>query len=233
MPSSHPLDRPVWSALTTRQAHLSLGGGRAVRLSPEYGPFGAAMDASPEGLAALGALQVADADTWTLEADPVSAPPGLEVKSQAECLQMVAGRLAPQRLTISATVLTDADADQMLALARLTRPGPFAQKTHRLGRFIGVKQDGRLLAMAGERLRPEGFTEVSGVCTHPDGRGLGYGGALSLLVAERILARGETPFLHVYAGNTVAIGLYQALGFEVRRSVTATILSRPGAADPT
>ena len=89
----------------------------------------------------------------------------------------------------------------MLALATLTRPGPFFARTHQLGAFIGVKQDGRLVAMAGERMQPTGFTEVSGVCTHPDPRGRGYAGGLMRQVAARILARGETPFLHAYADN--------------------------------
>ncbi|MEI9963878.1 MAG: GNAT family N-acetyltransferase [Caulobacteraceae bacterium] len=105
----------------------------------------------------------------------------------------------------------------MLALATLTQPGPFFARTHQLGDFIGVKQEGRLVAMAGERMRPTGFTEVSGVCTHPDWRGRGYAAGLMRLVAARILARGETPFLHVYASNTGAIALYEALGFRLRR----------------
>jgi predicted GNAT family acetyltransferase len=121
--------------------------------------------------------------------------------------------------------LTDADAPEMLALATLTKPGPFYSCTHQMGRFIGVKQDGRLVAMAGERMQPTGFTEVSGVCTHPDARGRGLGGALTRIVAGAILARGETPFLHVYATNTGAIGLYETLGFTLRREMTMTVLT--------
>jgi predicted GNAT family acetyltransferase len=94
-----------------------------------------------------------------------------------------------------------------------------------MGRFIGVKQDGRLVAMAGERMQPTGFTEVSGVCTHPDARGRGLGGALTRIVASAILARGESPFLHVYATNTGAIGLYEILGFTLRREMTMTVLT--------
>ena len=122
--------------------------------------------------------------------------------------------------------LTDDDAAQMLALATLTEPGPFLEATHRLGAFVGVKQDGRLVAMAGERMRPEGFTEVSGVCTHPDHRGRGLAGRLMQVVAGRIVARGETPFLHSYASNLGAISLYESLGFAIRREVTATVLAR-------
>jgi predicted GNAT family acetyltransferase len=119
----------------------------------------------------------------------------------------------------------------MLALANLTKPGPFFERTHRLGDFIGVKvPDGkggrRLAAMAGERMRLPGFTEVSGICTHPDYRGHGYAGGLSRIVAGRILARGETPFLHAYAHNTAATGLYETLGFSLRRQMHMRVLTR-------
>jgi predicted GNAT family acetyltransferase len=89
-----------------------------------------------------------------------------------------------------------------------------------------VKVDGRLAAMAGERMKPDGFTEVSGVCTHPDFRGRGYGGALMRHVAQRILDRGETPFLHAYASNRGAIAMYERLGFTLRREVLMTRLTR-------
>src|SRR6185437_12341711 len=102
----------------------------------------------------------------------------------------------------------DEDGPQMLKLAALTEPGPFFERTHQLGDFIGVKEDGRLIAMAGERMRPDAFTEISGVCTHPDFRGRGYAAALTMEVAARIRARGDTPFLHVYAANAAAIRLY-------------------------
>jgi len=100
----------------------------------------------------------------------------------------------------------------MLALATLTRPGPFFDRTHQLGDFLGVRIEGQLVAMAGERMKPLGFTEVSVVCTHPDHRGRGYAGALMRLVAARILDHGETPFLHAYASNRGAIALYETRG---------------------
>jgi len=114
----------------------------------------------------------------------------------------------------------------MLALATLTKPGPFFARTHQLGDFIGVKKNGALVAMAGERMKPPGFTEVSGVCTHPDHRGHGYAAGLSRIVASRILERGETPFLHAFATNTGAISVYRALGFALRRDITLTVLAR-------
>ncbi len=140
---------------------------------------------------------------------------------------MVAEALTPAPApAFGITPLTEADAPAMLALATLTRPGPFFSRTHQLGDFVGVKVDGALVAMAGERMKPTGFTEVSGVCTHPEHRGRGYADGLSRLVAARILARGETAFLHAYPSNTAAITLYQTLGFTLRREMAITVLTR-------
>ncbi|MDB5428824.1 MAG: hypothetical protein JWP23_2269 [Phenylobacterium sp.] len=227
MQAHHPLDRPIWSALTTRQAGLAVGDGRAVRLAADYGLFAAAADAGPDSLAALAALVPAQGEVALVEADEPPAIPGTAVVSRAIVWQMTAEGLTPDEPPgFSIVALTEADAPQMLALATLTRPGPFFARTHQLGDFVGVKAEGRLVAMAGERMKPTGFTEVSGVCTHPDHRGRGYAGALMRMVAARILARGEMPFLHAYASNTGAIGLYESLGFALRREVAMTVLIR-------
>jgi predicted GNAT family acetyltransferase len=106
-------------------------------------------------------------------------------------------------------------------------PGPFVERTHELGRFIGVRHEGQLVAMAGERMKPEGFTEISGVCTHPDHRGRGYAAALMCEVARAIFARGETPFLHAFDDNTNAIALYERLGFVTRWRPMLMVFGRP------
>lgn len=112
------------------------------------------------------------------------------------------------------------DVPEMLDLAALTRPGPFWRRTHELGRYVGVHHDGRLVAMAGERLRPPGWTEISSVCTAPNFRGRGLAAQVVSTLANGIVDRGERPFLHVAADNAGALALYQRLGFEVRRQVT-------------
>ena len=114
----------------------------------------------------------------------------------------------------------------MVELAALTKPGPFLIRTHELGGYIGIRDQGRLVAMAGERFKLPGFTEVSAVCTHPDYRGRGYAAALTLAVATRIAARGETPFLHTFASNINAIRLYEKLGFVLRTPMSVTVLRR-------
>jgi predicted GNAT family acetyltransferase len=123
--------------------------------------------------------------------------------------------------------LGEADSPEMLALARLTEPGPFEAETWRMGRFFGVRRDGRLVAMAGQRMHPPGFVELSGVCTHPDARGEGLATRLTNHVTRAILAGGETPFLHAWADNTGAIALYERLGYRMYRQMNVAVFARP------
>jgi predicted GNAT family acetyltransferase len=223
---THPLDRPVWNALTTRQAHLAQGDARALRFHPDYGLFAASVDGGN-----LLALIPSGGGVALVEAQDAPPPPGAAVMQHAILNQMIATAITRGDATFEVVPLGDGDAAEMLALATLTEPGPFFRRTHQLGGFIGVKQAGKLVAMAGERMKLVDaflgdFTEVSGVCTHPEHRGRGYAGGLMRIVAQRILARGETPFLHVYAHNAGAIALYEALGFHRRAAMHMTVLVR-------
>ncbi len=222
-----PLDFPARSALLGRHARFAIVAGGARRYDPQVGVF-AALDApTPDALAGLAALVAAQGDVAFLEAEAPPAVPGLRVVSQALGVQMVGKDPRPGTLPeVCIRPLGEGDAEAMLALATLTEPGPFFARTHQLGTFLGIEQDGRLLAMAGERMKPDGFTEISGVCTHPDARGRGYARALISAVADAIRARGEVPFLHAYASNAGAIALYRSLGFVVRREVQVTRLGR-------
>jgi predicted GNAT family acetyltransferase len=222
---SHPLDRAVWAALTTRQSDLALGDGRALRLAPDYGVFAAGADATAESLQALADLVRAHGEAALFEADPPTDLPGVTIRPGDPVSQMVAEAPVLQSPDFPVVRLGDADAAEMLALATLTKPGPFFARTHHLGDFIGVRMDGRLAAMAGERLKLPGYTEVSAVCTHPDFRGRGYAAGLMSLVTAGILARGETPFLHAYDHNESAIRLYEALGWRRRRAVGVSFLT--------
>lgn len=219
---THVLDRPVWTALATRHAHVAVGGERARRFAPDIGPLAAARDDAPESLAALAELVPTVGGLLLLQADPIVLPPSLVATTTAEGVQLVLE--APELLAAvpedpHVVELGDGDAAAMHALATLTRPGPFAARTHVLGDFIGIVERGDLVAMAGERMKQPGFTEVSAVCTRPEARGRGLARGLSALVARRIVARGETPYLHAYASNTAAIRLYESLGFRPRRAM--------------
>jgi predicted GNAT family acetyltransferase len=223
----HPLDRPAWTALHTRQRGLARESGPALRYDRDHAIFAAIGDHETASLAALGALIGATGPAIVLQKDALPPVPGTRVETHRMGVQMIAEALTGGT-EIDFLKLGDADAGEMLALAMLTEPGPFFRRTHRLGDFIGVRQQGRLVAMAGERMKPEGFTEVSGVCTHPDWRGRGYAGALMRVVAARIVASGDMPFLHAYADNRGAIALYGSLGFRVRCAVAVAVLT-PGA----
>lgn len=225
--TDHPLDRPIWNALTGLQHACAVGAPPALRFAPELGLFAAAADESAASLEALAALCPAGGMIGLVETKEWPTPPGLRLHRSALCSQMVAEHPTPPAETrFDVLELGEEDAPEMLALATLTQPGPFFARTHRLGNFIGVRIDGRLAAMAGERLHVGRYREVSGVCTHPDFRGRGLAGALMPIVAARMIARGETPFLHSYADNYGAITLYERLGFRLRRPVTFTVLKR-------
>jgi predicted GNAT family acetyltransferase len=213
--------------LTTRQAAIAQRFGAAVRLQSDIGVFAAAADTGAESRAALADLPCGPEGLWLLEREEVAPPPGLCVHHTSACVQMVADTVDVREPDFAFVALGDADAPQMFALARQCEPGPFFEHTNRMGRFIGVKREGRLVAMAGERLQPDGYTEVSGVCTDPDHRGRGYAGGLMRMVATRILARGEVSFLHSYADNAGAIALYESLGFRFRARIMLTVLVRP------
>ncbi|NIJ08045.1 hypothetical protein FHS31_001655 [Sphingomonas vulcanisoli] len=222
--SGDPRDRPVWNALTGRQAALTIADGPAVRFRHDIGIFAATADSGAANLEALARLAGGEPFAM-LEAEAPPAPPSYRQLSAKPCLQMVLDRPSPVPPPVPFVELTPEDGPTMLALALLTEPGPFKTNTYELGGFIGIKQGGALIAMAGQRLQPEGYVEVSGVCTHPDHRGQGYAAALMTIVAQRILERGETPILHSYAANVAANALYERLGYRTRRELLLTMLA--------
>lgn len=221
---NHVLDRPAWSALTTRHAHLAIGDAAALRYPADVVPFAAAADDA--GLTALEALVEAGDEVMLIETDEIVVPEGLRTVTAAQGVQMVGVAVPPAIPDARIERLTAADAPDMLALAELTKPGPFTLRAQELGTFWGVRVDGRLVAMAGERMRQPGFSELSGVCAHPDCRGQGLAKLLSLHVAAQITARGEQPYLHAYAGNEAAIALYESIGFELRTRVNVASVTR-------
>jgi predicted GNAT family acetyltransferase len=223
---SHILDRPIWNALRTAHADLAEGSEHAMRYPPSIVPFAAAADDTRESLEALENLPVADEVMAIVEAGPVTIPSGLTVLSEGKLVQMIAERPYERVSDSRLQQLTSDDAEEMLDLAMLTKPGPFTLRAQSLGTFWGVKIDGRLVAMAGQRLRHPGFGELSGLCTHPDFQGRGLGTLLFRFVAGEISARGDIVFLHAYYTNTPAITLYKALGFKLRSEMNLRVVKR-------
>lgn len=217
------LDRPVWNSLTGPQAHLAKRAGDLVRLDPAVGPFAATSGATADGLDAL--CRKAGEAVWLVEPGEMLPPAGMRRKRSARLTQMVAERPATDPSDEGIVALGDADAGDMARLAQATEPGPWSTSTHRYGGFFGVREDGRLIAMAGTRMRPSTrFAEVSGVCTDPRARGRGFARRLMMRVMADMVARGETPFLHSYSANEGAIRLYRSLGFVERREMVVSIL---------
>jgi ribosomal protein S18 acetylase RimI-like enzyme len=234
------LDNPIYQALGHAHASFALGDERARRYLNAIGPLAGIREPSPECIAALPAF-VEPGDTIVLFLNaPIPTPNALTLAREGFLDQMicpidsaeVAQALA--RPLPSATILrklAPADYPAMVELAHLTEPGPFRHRTPELGDFFGILDGSRLLAMAGERTRlpklaESGFTEVSGVCTHPDARGLGYAHTLIARVHQQIRARGDLPYLHSWSSNAPAIALYQRLGYNLRRQFHLQAFSR-------
>lgn len=226
--STHSLDRPVWAALTSRQAVFSEGGALARRYRAGIIPFAATGGDDPDSLDALSALLRDDETLIVAQAGPIVLPPRTTATLTARVVQMVADWPLSQPDDGEIERLSEKEAQEMLDLAVLTKPGPFSLRAGELGEFWGVKYNGRLVAMAGERMKQDGFSELSGVCSHPDVRGQGFGRLLSLFVTSRIQARGDTPFLHAWETNHAAIGLYESIGFRLRTTLNLAVIKLEG-----
>jgi ribosomal protein S18 acetylase RimI-like enzyme len=216
----HVLDNPIWSALATEQAYLAQSNRLARRFPGDVAPFGAMAGQSAAEYQALAEILAGDTAALFLDAPP-TLPAGWSMVLRGEMYQMVF-EAAPPVATVFPE-LTAADVPEMLALTKLTQPGPVLPRTIELGSYFGIRESGSLVAMAGKRLHLTGFAEVSAVCTHPDFRGRGYSNALMSAVISGILRRGETPFLHVKTDNP-ALDLYQKMGFSVRAQLHLAVI---------
>jgi ribosomal protein S18 acetylase RimI-like enzyme len=224
--SIHPLDYPVWNALTTRQQALAEGGARARRYPPAVAPFAALADTSPQSFAALGAMMSPTDLAVFFTPDPVTPPAEFNVVLAKTGEQMIGTPAESSSHGVEIVRLGADDVAAMMELTELTKPGPFSARTHELGSFLGIRIDGQLAAMAGERMKPAEYTEITAVCVHPSHRGRGYAQLLLAAIARQISARGEIPFLHVFSDNHSAIALYRRQGMEIRRRLHVTVLQK-------
>jgi ribosomal protein S18 acetylase RimI-like enzyme len=221
-----PLDRPPWSALTSSHAAFAIGNDLARRYRPEFSPLSAVREVSAPCLQALSAL-MQPGEIFGVFGDEPIAPLGDLVEVVHRPLeQFVYNKRDVSAGDVAFLRLTEADVPEMMALVKLTDPGPFAVRTIALGDYIGIRSGGSLIAMAGERMKFPGLTEISAVCTHPEHRGRGLAEALVRTLMCNILARGEVPFLHIFSDNKAAGALYEKLGFTHRRSLVVSVLQR-------
>ncbi|QKW10575.1 GNAT family N-acetyltransferase [Streptomyces sp. NA04227] len=191
--------------------------GRVRRFPLEVSPW-SAVPGEPEAADWADLARLTGGGNTALLLTLTRPPAGWEILFDAPGVQMTAEDLAGQA-DPEAREMGAEDVPEILELVERTRPGPFLKRTVELGTYLGIRREGRLVALAGERLRPGGWSEISAVCTDPDFRGEGLAARLMRAVAHRMRERGEAPFLHAAADNTSAIRLYESLGFRLRRPV--------------
>ncbi|MEE3851841.1 GNAT family N-acetyltransferase [Gordonia sp. LSe1-13] len=220
------LDNPAFAALTGPHTRFAERHGHAVRYRPEVCPMAALPDDPSAADWADAAVLVGAGQSMFLPVVSVTAPTDWGVTMQMPGVQMIdqsaAGVPDPEAIELGA-----ADVPEMTDLVRRTEPGPFRPRTIELGTYLGIRRNGRLIAMGGERLHLPGWTEISAVCTDPDFRGQRLASRLILALVHGIRQRGEIPFLHAAATNTNAIRLYETLGFVVRREVMFQVFTAP------
>lgn len=215
----HPLDNPALAALTGPHARFAERRGRLLRYPTDMSPWLALPDDPGEQDWADAVALAGPGGSVTVAGFDVPPPEDWDVYFRAAGVQYVDAGLkaVPDE---EAVLLTPADVPEMIDLVERTKPGPFLPRTIEMGTYLGIRREGALVAMAGERMHPPGWTEISAVCTAPEYRGQGLAARLILAVAAGIRQRGETPFLHAAAENTGALRLYEKLGFELRRNLT-------------
>ena len=221
------LDNPIWNALGENQKAFAETNALARRFIYEVGPLAGLASQSEAAYVALGRLAKPGETLGLFLEEPPLVPSGWTLEADGMLAQMVyegSPHLGNERAVPPVELLTVADIPQMIELTQLTKPGPFRDRTFELGHYVGIRAEGRLVAMAGMRLHLQGFREVSAVCTHPDFQGRGYARVLIQEVMRHIMSLDEVPFLHCRADNLGAINLYGKLGFRQRRLLNLAVI---------
>lgn len=221
------LDNPIWSSLTTAHRSIARLSGSAARYAAEVSPFAAFENPTAAAFVDLSALVALEEGVAFCLPAPLETPPDWKVGRAFPLEQMVCSTNRGLAAVPRPLELGPNDVPAMLALTAATEPGPFHAGTIQMGRYFGVKTEtGQLVAMAGERMKPAGFTEISAVCTDPEFRGHGHARALVSFLIALIFSEARTPILHVKGDNAAAVALYRALGFESRREMHLTVIAR-------
>jgi len=218
------LDNPIWEALNGRQREFAIKGENVVKYRPDVFIMAGIPDDTAKSIENLSKLyqkgEVMGLIGFKLDIDPY-----FKRVFEVQAYQMLADNI-PEYKPIDYVELTKEDTPEIAELVKLTEPGPYAPNVIELGKYVGIKDEGKLVAMVGERIKLDGYTEVSLVCTHPDHRGKGYAKTLSGVIIEEIIERGETPFLNVMTHNVPAFKLYEKLGFQTRKEYPITAYMR-------
>ncbi|MGN7721185.1 GNAT family N-acetyltransferase [Chitinophaga sp. 22620] len=219
------LDNPAWNALTSEHQEFAVGGGLAKRYRPDIVSFTAFAEPVAEAAASLDPFMAAG-EQFFIIGDLPPLPAGWEVKNDLVCLQMVYNATATIPVSSGIQPLEEKHAQEMYDLVQLVQPGYYLLNTHRMGHYYGIRQEGQLVAIAGERMRTGRFTELSAICTHPGFTGRKYAQQLIAHLVNSNLAAGKIPFLHVSEKNERAIGLYEHMGFTTRRKISFRLTAK-------
>jgi predicted GNAT family acetyltransferase len=223
----HVLNNPAWHALATNNSNLAHGNEHVKYFAKEVSPFFGLEVNSAENFQVLYDIVPHNGSVLFVTTSQTAIPTQWKMSRFISGIQMVHRDKAISADTQTELVtLTDEHIPQMLALTALTNPGPFAERTIDFGHYQGIFDGDKLVAMAGQRLHPDNYAEISAVCTHPDYLGRGYARQLLLQQVQRIKANGETAFLHVRDDNERAINVYKSLGFETRTAIYFYVLTK-------
>jgi ribosomal protein S18 acetylase RimI-like enzyme len=223
----HPLDNPVFNALLTGEAHQAFGSSDVKFFHEQVSPFAGFSTVTKDGFDQLYRLLPAGRKILIASPAKIEEYGKWKLKLHLEGVQFVYDHTpAFESINYSLQALNEEHVEEMIALAKLTKPGPFDQRTIEFGHYHGIFEKGKLVAMAGQRLHVSNYAEISAVCTHPDHLGKGYAGLLIKHQLELICNEGKNPFLHVRGDNERAIALYHRLGFKVRGPMNFYFLQR-------
>ncbi|MBO9150798.1 GNAT family N-acetyltransferase [Chitinophaga sp. GCM10012297] len=213
------LDNPAWSALTSQHSEFAIGPALAKRYRADIVSFTGFAEPTVAAAAALDPLMAAG-EHFFIIGEPPPLPEGWEVKNDLACVQMVCESPVTVPATVEIEPLVEKQAREMYDLVQLVQPGYYLLNTHRMGDYYGIRQEGKLVAIAGERMRTDVFTELSAICTHPDFTGRKYAQQLTAHLCRKNIEAGKIPFLHASTANSRAIGVYELMGFRTRREIS-------------
>ena len=211
------LDNPFWSALQTRQRQFSIGNGQIKKFPADILPFVGLKDQNALLMDQITQFMIPQEEIYVKNGiGPL--PDGWKIINHLPCIQMICLRLPEIRLEkkVSIARLKKNDFDELFQLVNQVQPGFIMKRTHLLGNYFGIRINGKLVATAGERLRMDGFIELSAVCTLPEFTGMGYAQLLIDEVCQGIFKKGSIPILHVLESNSRAIKLYEMFNFRKR-----------------